>query len=338
MKKLLYLILSASLMIGLFTGCQKESDDNTLPSHTADAATEQNQNNDHKSDDNSESDALASATVTIEHPMGTTGVAADLKKAVVFDYGVLDIMDALGLELEIATAVTSLPAYLNKHENAINVGSLKEPDMEAIFEFEPDVIFIGARQQDYYNQLSEIAPTIFVQLNGETYLEDFKDNVGYVAQVFDKEAEAGEAIEAIDELILEVQGLTGQSNDRALVLLTNDGSISVYGFGSRFGIIHDVLGVKAADENVEVSTHGQSVNYEYVADKNPDLIFVVDRTLVVGGTTTASSVLDNDLVNGTNAAINERIVSLDPEIWYLSGGGITSINKMIIDVKDAYSN
>lgn len=315
MKKYIYLILSATLILGLFTGCTK-ADNNSV-----DASTD-----------------FTPSNITIEHTKGIVDVPQEIKKAVVFDFGILDIMDALDAEVELAAPISSLPAYLDKYANATNVGSIKEPDLEAIFEFEPDVIFIGARQQDYYDQLSEIAPTIYVQLSGDTYIEDFKANVGYVAKVFDKEKEAEDSINAINELIVEVQALTANSDERALILQTNDGSISVYGYGSRFGIVHDVLGAKAADEKVEVSTHGQSVNYEYIADKNPDLIFVIDRTLVAGGTNTSATVLDNDLVNGTNAAKNNKIISLDPDIWYLSGGGITSINKMITDVKNAYTN
>lgn len=310
MKSFVYLILSATLVLGLFTGCSK--------------------------DNANQANVTSGTTNAIEHTKGNVEVPVEVKKAVVFDYGILDIIDALEVEVEIAAPVSSLPAYLDHYANAVGVGSVKEPDLEAIFEFEPDVIFIGGRQQDYYDQLSEIAPTIYVQLNGDTYIDDFKANVGYVAKIFDKENETRDAINAIDELIAEARELTDQSDDKAMVLLTNDGSISVYGIGSRFGIVHDVLGAKAADENVEVSTHGQSVNFEYIADKNPDLIFVIDRTVVVGGTNTAASILDNDLVNNTNAALNNKIISLDPNIWYLSGGGITSINKMITDVKNAY--
>lgn len=68
---------------------------------------------------------------------------------------------------------------------------------------------------------------------------------------------------------------------KALVILANEGKISAYGAGSRFGIIHDVFGFAQADDKIEVSTHGQSVSYEYVADKNPDYLFVVDRDAAV---------------------------------------------------------
>lgn len=342
MKKLIYLILSATLIIGLFTGCQKKSEDNNVPASSSQDSSGDNNANDtganNESSDNDSSDAISSASITIEHTKGTVKIPADVKKAVVFDFGVLDMIDALGIDVEIAAPISSLPAYLSKYENATGVGSIKEPDLEAIFEFEPDVIFIGGRQQDYYNQLSEIAPTVYVQTNGDTYLDDVKTNIGYVAQIFGKEKEAEETINTLNSLVEEVQNLTAQSDEKALIMLTNDGSLSVYGSGSRFGMVHDILGAKAADDNIESATHGQSVNFEYVSDKNPDIIFVIDRTLVVGGSNTANTVLDNDLVNGTNAAVNDKIISLDPDIWYLSGGGITSTIQMITDIKEAYIN
>ena len=42
-------------------------------------------------------------------------------------------------------------------------------------------------------------------------------------------------------------------------MLVNEGQLSAYGKGSRFGLIHDTFGFKAADDKIEASTHGQSV-------------------------------------------------------------------------------
>ncbi len=39
--------------------------------------------------------------------------------------------------------------------------------------------------------------------------------------------------------------------------------------GSRFGFVHDLFGFKQADDQIEASTHGQSVSYEYILEKNP---------------------------------------------------------------------
>lgn len=44
------------------------------------------------------------------------------------------------------------------------------------------------------------------------------------------------------------------------------------------------------------------------------------------------------LVNKTKAAKNGAIILLDPQVWYLSGGGIISLNKMIAEVEAAFTD
>ena len=275
-------------------------------------------------------------TIAVSHVKGTADVVRDVKKAVIFDFGILDIMSALKVDVEVAVPSGNLPEYLNAYAESTKVGSLKEPDLEAIFAFEPDVIIISARQQAFYDQLNEIAPTIYVELGASTYMEDFEKNAHILGQVFDKENEVEKNIASVKTLVEEVKQLASQSEDKGLIILTNDGSISAYGSGSRFGLIHDVLGVKQADDSIEVSTHGQEVNFEYIAAMNPDILYVVDRTAAVGGTTYASTTLDNELVKATKAAMTGRIVMLDPDAWYLSSGGISSTTKMMEEVKASF--
>ena len=61
----------------------------------------------------------------------------------------------------------NVPGYLSKYDDDkyVNLGSLKEPDFEAIHAMKPDVIFISTRQADLYDQFAEIAPTIYIGLD-----------------------------------------------------------------------------------------------------------------------------------------------------------------------------
>ena len=113
--------------------------------------------------------------------------------------------------------------------------------------------------------------------------------------------------------------------------------MSAFGSGSRFGMVHDALGLVQADPGIKVGRHGQLVNFEYIAELNPDLILVIDRSAAIGKSIKNTRVLDNALVGKTNAAKNNRIIKLDPECWYLSGGGIISVKKMISEVEEAIS-
>lgn len=268
-------------------------------------------------------------SITIEHLKGTAVINGEVKKVAVFDFGFLDTMKVMGIETELALPISSLPDYLSEFKDAVNAGGIKEPDLEALYTFKPDVIIISGRQSDYYEELNKIAPTIYVEVNAETYLEDVKKNTEIAAKIFNADDAADKAIQALETQVEEAKKTVGSTDQKALILLTNDGTISAYGAGSRFGLIHDLLGIPTADSTITVSTHGQSVNYEYIAKINPDILYVVDRTQVVGGTTTTNTTLDNDLVKQTNAYQHQQIINLTPDYWYLSSGGLLSVSEMI---------
>lgn len=336
MKKLSYFLAVAALSVVALVGCSKsgadENGDATKNSvETSNTGSETVAGTDVEKDDVVE----AATEITITHSLGTVTVPVKPKKAVVFDFGILDIIKSLGIDVELAVAVESLPAYLSEYSENVSAGSLKNPDLETLFDFEPEVIFISGRQQDFFADLNEIAPTVFVELDSTKYMEDFKHNVALVADVFGVKELADQKLAEIDQLLATAQAEIASKEDKALILLTNDGNVSVYGKGSRFGFIHDLLGVKAADDNIEASTHGQEANYEYISQVNPDIMFVIDRTQVVAGETDASAALNNDLVNATNAAQNDKIINLDPDYWYLSGGGIISVIEMITSISNA---
>ena len=110
-------------------------------------------------------------TVVVTHELGETTINKNPKKIVVFDYGILDSLDKLGVEGIVGVVQSGLPEHLSKFasEDYSSIGSLKEPDMEKIFELTPDLIIISGRQSDYYEELNKIAPTIHLGVKNENY-------------------------------------------------------------------------------------------------------------------------------------------------------------------------
>ncbi|WP_340007367.1 siderophore ABC transporter substrate-binding protein [Paenibacillus sp. FSL K6-0276] len=272
--------------------------------------------------------------LTFKHALGETTIKTNPQKVVVFDYGTLDTLDKLGVDVA-ALPKGSVPSYLSKYrdDKYENVGDLKEPDFEKINSLSPDLIIISGRQKDMYEEFSKIAPTLYVAVDNANYMESFTNNVKMMGQIFGKEAEVETELATINDSIKALNEKVTAESKKALIILANEGKISAYGSGSRFGIIHDVFGFAQADDKIEVSTHGQSVSYEYVADKNPDYLFVVDRDAVVksdsGESGSAKKAVENDLVKNTNAFKNGKIIYLDPNYWYLSGGGLVSVSEMV---------
>jgi len=289
-------------------------------------------NNESNTDKNNGSNETISITHELDKDPVT--VKKNPEKVVVFDFGMLDTLDKMGIEVT-GVPQANIPPYLSKYEDSkyVNVGGLKEPDFEKIAEIGPDLIIISGRQAELYEDLKEIAPTIYVGLDTSKYMESFKNNLKLIGEIFGKEDMVESELKAIEDRIAAVKEKVTSIDKNALILLANDGEVSAYGTGSRFGLIHDVLGFKPADENIEVSTHGQKVSFEYVLETNPDYIFVVDRTAVVGGETAAKDLVENELVKNTNAYKNNKIFYLDPNYWYLSGGGLISVSEMISEIE-----
>jgi iron complex transport system substrate-binding protein len=317
MKKLTMALLMLALM-ALLVACGTQDDKSADDKTTGDGK-----------------EATTEETMTIKHQLGETKVVKNPKKVVVFDFGMLDTLDELGIEVA-GLPQTNVPGYLSKYEDAkyANLGSLKEPDFEAIHALQPDVIFISGRQSELYKELSDIAPTVFVGVDTTNYMESFKGNMEMAAELFGKEDEMKAELADIDDRIAAINAKANSSDAKTLIVLGNEGKISAYGPSSRFGIIHDVFGFKPADEKIEVSTHGQSVSFEYIFETNPDVLFVVDRDAAIGGDASAKDSFENELVIKTNAYKDGKIIYLDPDYWYLSGGGLQSVKEMVKEVEE----
>jgi iron complex transport system substrate-binding protein len=116
---------------------------------------------------------------------------------------------------------------------------------------------------------------------------------------------------------------------KGLIVLTSGGEVTAYGAGSRFGIIHDVLGVSTAADVKSEGSHGEAISFEYIKQANPDLLYVINRDTAIGTEGTANPILDNELVQSTNAARNGKVINLDPAGWYLVGYGLNNVKAMV---------
>ena len=246
---------------------------------------------------------------------------------VVFDYGFLDTLDALGVEGIVGVAKdSSLPEHLEKYssDEYSSIGTLKEPLLEDIAGLEPDVIFISGRQSAFYDQLKEITPNVvFVGAQQDDYWNTFLASVDIAAKMFDKEAEADEYIAKFDASLEEIKNLAG-NYESSLVTMYNEGSLSGFSTNSRFGYVFDVYGFTPVTEDIESSSHGSNFGFEAILEFDPEVLFVIDRTAAVGGETNIDKDMENDIIKQPTAYKNERIIYLDGPLWYLSGGGLQS--------------
>ena len=260
------------------------------------------------------------------------------KRVVVFDYGVADILKNLGVDAVVGLPKNGkMPEILSNYsdDKYTNVGSLKETDFEAVESLNPDLIIIGGRQAEDIDSFKEIAPTVNLAVDGQDYMNSFKTVVTDLGNLFDKQDEAKKAIDEIEAKIAKVNKTVAEKGLTASVVMANEGSISVFSAKSRYGLIYNGLGFTEVDKNIDDSTHGQQVSFEYFLENKSDYVFVVDRGAVTGKGEAASKLFDNEVMNKTEVAKNGNIVYLNSVIWYTMTGGIESTNQMIDEIADA---
>ena len=283
-----------------------------------------------------------SAEQTTVQVTDANGEKAELKKnpkrVVVFDYGVADILKNLGVDAVVGLPKNGkMPEILSNYsdDKYTNVGSLKETDFEAVESLNPDLIIIGGRQAEDINSFKEIAPTVNLAVDGQDYMNSFKTVVTDLGNLFDKQDEAKKAIDEIEAKIAKVNKTVTEKGLTASVVMANEGSISTFSAKSRYGLIYNGLGFTEADKNIDDSTHGQQVSFEYFLENKSDYVFVVDRGAVTGKGEAASKLFDNEVMNKTEVSKNGNIVYLNSVIWYTMTGGIESTNQMIDEIADA---
>lgn len=283
-------------------------------------------------------------TVTVNHLQGTTVVPKNPKRVVVMDIGVLDSLDYLDIHPEmLATCSSYLPKYIDKYkDNTVDIGQMKNVDIEKINATKPDLIIISGRQSPYYKQLSEIAPTIDLSIDNNNYLVSFENKMRILGEIFDKEDMVTNRLFGIKSKIDTIRTDSRNKNKYGLLVLTTGNSLHAYGPGMRYSFVFDVFGLQTVvnkDRNEDTkSPGGKTISYEYILETNPDYIMVIDRDFSVNLGESAKRLFDNDLIKKTKAYQTNNIYYLDSDIWYLSGGGLESIDIMMDDISNILNN
>lgn len=281
-------------------------------------------------------------TIQIQHKSGDTTVPVNPKRVVVLDLASLDTMDKLGLSSSVVGLPNDLmPAYLDKYKDSntyTSVGNLKEINFEKVSQLKPDLIIISGRQEESYKELASIAPTINLGLDMAHYWDSMQHNVKIIGQIFNKEKEAETELKALQNRVADLKKMTLNSDKKGVVVMVNGGKLSVFGPGTRYGLIFDTVGAQSilpVPTDGKEMTHGQRASFEFLAEKNPDFMIVIDRDNAIGQGGSAKDIMNTPLINQTKAAQTGHIVYADSALWYLSGGGLESTALMLDDITRA---
>ncbi|SNS99020.1 iron complex transport system substrate-binding protein [Geodermatophilus saharensis] len=267
--------------------------------------------------------APAEDTRTVEHAMGETEIAGEPERVVVLDTGELDATLALGVTPvgAVRTDVSDeLPGFVTAAgadpADIAAVGTIAEPDLEAIAALEPDLILSNAvRHADVYEQLAGIAPTVFAEAIGESWQE----NLLLAGEALGRAEEAQELLDAHTARAEEVGARFGDpaATEVSVARFLDGTLVRLYGEGSFIGSVLADVGFarppvqRTAETFVEVSP-------EQVTQADGDLLFY--GAYGEEGATAAGEITGGPLWQSIPAVAQGRSVAVDDDRWFLGLG------------------
>lgn len=291
--------------------------------------------NESKNTGNAEAEAKPK-TVEIEDAHGTVTVPVNPEKVVALDNRTFETLADWDIEL-VAAPIGLLPADspYAKNKEIEDVGMHFEPNLEAIAGVDPDVVIVGQRFADYYEDIKKLVPNAAViDLNieipedtatpGEILVTGLKDTTMTLGKIFDKNTEAEQLVADLDKSIENVKSAyNGKDTVMAVIVSGGDVGFSAPNNGRVYGPMYDIFGWKPALEVKKTSGNhqGDEVSVEAIAQSNPDWLFALDRDASlsdVEGAVPAKDVIDNSPALKNTTAISKGQIVYAPEDTYLN--------------------
>ncbi|OGX79732.1 iron ABC transporter substrate-binding protein [Exiguobacterium sp. SH31] len=275
-------------------------------------------------------------TVEITDAHGKIEVPINPETVVALDNRTFETLAEWNVELA-AAPVGLMPAespYV-KDEDIVDVGMHFEPNLEAIAGVDPDVVIVGQRFADYYEDIKKLVPNAAViDLNielpedsgtpGEILVQGLEDTTLTLGQIFDKTEEAEDMVADLDKSIEDAKtAYDGKESIMSVIVSGGDIGFSAPISGRVFGPMYDIFGwVPALEVEKTTGDHeGDEVSVEAIAESNPDWLFVLDRDAPLAdaeGAVPAEDVIDNAPALQKTTAVKEDQIVYAPKDTYLN--------------------
>ncbi len=287
-----------------------------------------------------------SDTITITDAHGQVKVPKKPKKVVALDSRNFEVLDAMGVDLAgVPKDVMPETSSYVKDESIENIGNHREPNLELLAAIDPDLVIVGQRFADYYDDIKQIVPNASVidldtdvsentESPGNNLLEGFINSTTILGEIFDKEDKANELIADLEESIEKAKN--AYKGGSAMGVITSGGEIGYAApkYGRVWGPIYEILNLEPALEvNNDSSDHkGDDISVEAIAESKPDYLMVLDRDAGVSSEENAKPAKE---VIEESQALKDLDVIKNDKIYYAPNDTYT--NESIITYTEIFN-
>ncbi len=275
--------------------------------------------------------ADAGQSYKVKHAMGETEIKGTPQKVVMLTTQGVETLVALGVKPVGAVGSFTDPTKFYDFvapqlEGTKIVGTETQPNLEAIAALKPDLILgMKMRHEKIYQQLTAIAPTVFV----EEPRGDWKENFMLYAEAVNKKAEGEKIISDWNKRVEEFKQKAGDKlNTKVSLVRFMPGRVRIYYKDTFVGTILKDLGV-ARPASQDKDEFADEVTKERIPEMDGDILFYWAYETGNGEASKLEQEWTNDsLWKNLNVVKNNKAFKVDDVIWNTSGGVIAA-NKVL---------
>ncbi|PHQ32865.1 hypothetical protein CEE69_22955 [Rhodopirellula bahusiensis] len=305
----------------------------------------------------------------VHHAQGTITIPSVPQRVVVLDLGALDNLDTLGAPVVGVPEIKAdmLPDWLSKYssDEYKKVGTLFEPELDTIRELKPDLIVVGGRSSGSLKDLSEIAPTIDLSTSTSGFVPTVVQNLLTLGSIFNQEDLANQRAIELLQSVRELHS-TAAEQGTGLLLFSVGESIKPQPPATRFGIIHELIGLPSvmtqadagpprqrgkgnateeqtpeqiaqAEARKRKQLQDEAKRLQKLVDRDPNWLISLDRNSAFAERENGNELLKSDpAVSASNAYASNKVIYLSGRGWYLAAGGYQQMQHAIETVQTAF--
>lgn len=314
-----YIVFFSLILTLLLSACGGASEENSSQEDTKD-----------KQDDGFE-------PYTVEHAMGTTTVEEKPERVVILTNEGTEAL--LALDKKPVGAVKSWTGdpwydHISEEMQGVEVlGDETNVNIEKIIELKPDLI-IGnkLRQEEIYEKLSAIAPTIF----SETLKGEWQQNFMTYAEALNMKDKGQKLIDEYDQRLEDFAEKAGDKlNQKVSVIRFMPDHVRIYHKDSFSGVILEQIGFERP-ESQDVNDFMEKATKERIPAMEGDVLFYFTYEPGDGAATKLEKEWLNDpLFQNLDVVKEGDVQQVSDAIWNTAGGYIAA-NKMVDDLEEYF--
>lgn len=293
----------------------------------------------------------ATGPLTVQSNTGEVTVTRPVTRVAALDNRTFELLADWGVPV-VAAPKTLVPATVTAFDGdgVVDLGTHREPDLEALVAAEPDLIISGQRFTQYNEDIAGLTqgvPLIDLEpREGEPLDSELIRQVTTLGEVFGKQDEAAATVAEFQAALDRAKAAYAALGEDATVMAVNVSGEQI-GYvaphqGRTFGPLFDLLGMSPAlqVDGATDSHTGDDISVEAIAESDPAWILVLDRDAALKSAkdaTPATQVISGNAALAATQAVSKGRVVYAPADTY-TNESIQTYTELLSSMADAFES